>query len=159
MRCNPLLCLLSISLFLCAACGGPPAPDAPAGKNSWPMFGGSNQRNMANEVEKDLPDSWSIAEKQEKNIKWTARLGSQAYGGPVVADGKIFIGTNNQEPRDPKVTGDKGVMMCFRESDGQFLWQIVHDKLPDPNENDWPQTGICSHPVVEGKRLYYVSNR
>src|SRR5260370_31120210 len=50
-------------------------------------------------------------------------------------------------------------MMCFRESDGQFLWQIVHDKLPDANENDWPQTGICSHPVVEGKRLYYVSNR
>jgi outer membrane protein assembly factor BamB len=50
-------------------------------------------------------------------------------------------------------------MMCFRESDGKFLWQIVHEKLPNATQNDNPQTGICSQPVVEGKRLYYVSNR
>ena len=29
----------------------------------------------------------------------------------------------------PNVKGDKGVLMAFRESDGQFLWQAVHDKL------------------------------
>jgi outer membrane protein assembly factor BamB len=123
------------------------------------MFGGSNLRNMANPTETGIPSTWSIEEKKEKNVKWVAKLGSNSYGGPVVADGKIFIGTNNQEPRDPKLTGDMGVMMCFRESDGKFLWQITHEKLPNRDENDWGETGICSHPVNEGKRLYYVSNR
>jgi len=50
-------------------------------------------------------------------------------------------------------------MMCFRESTGKFLWQIVHDKLPGGRGNDWPEEGICSGPVVEGDRLWYVSNR
>src|SRR5262249_11022327 len=72
---------------------------------------------------------------------------------------KIFVGTNNSNPRNPKITGDKGVIMCFRESDGKFLWQIVHDKLPAGRVNDWPEEGICSSPFVEGNRVYYVSNR
>src|SRR5207249_3088730 len=40
-----------------------------------------------------------------------------------------------------------------------FLWQAVHDKLPAGRVVDWPLQGICSSPVVEGDRLYYVSNR
>src|SRR5260370_42162376 len=50
---------------------------------SWPMFGGSVQRNMVNTVEKGVPTSWDV--KTGKNIKWVAELGSKAYGGPVVA--------------------------------------------------------------------------
>ena len=49
--------------------------------------------------------------------------------------------------------------MCFRESDGKFLWQAVADKLDAGKDNDWPEQGICSSPAVEGKRLYYVTNR
>ncbi len=49
--------------------------------------------------------------------------------------------------------------MCFRESDGQFLWQIVHDKLGSGRVNDWPEQGICSTCCVDGDRVYYVSNR
>ena len=49
--------------------------------------------------------------------------------------------------------------MCFRESDGKFLWQAVFDKLDNPNDHDNPMTGIASAPVVEGDRLYFVSNR
>src|SRR5581483_5524808 len=86
-------------------------------------------------------------------------LGSKAYGGPVVAGGKVFVGTNNEKPRNPKVLGDRGVLMCFRAADGQFLWQHVHQKLESGRVNDWPKEGICSSPVVEGKRLYYVNNR
>ena len=74
-------------------------------------------------------------------------------------DGKIFVGTNNDLLRDPEVVGDKGVIMAFRESDGEFLWQMVHDKLESGQVNDWPFQGICSSPHVEGDRLYYVSNR
>ena len=123
----------------------------------WPMWGGSPQRNMANTMEKNIPDSWDVT--TGKNIKWVAQLGSQAYGNPAVAAGKIFVGTNNQAERQPKAKGDRGVMMCFRESDGKFLYQLTHDKLPAGRVNDWPRQGICSSPCVEGNRVYYVSNR
>jgi outer membrane protein assembly factor BamB len=126
---------------------------------TWPMFGGSLQRNMVNTFETGMPTEWAVGEGQEKNIKWSADLGSKAYGGPTIAGGKIFIGTNNEKPRDPKVKGDKGIVMCFRESDGKFLWQHVHDKLAAGRVNDWPLEGICSSPLVEGDRLYYVNNR
>src|SRR5262249_24848084 len=92
------------------------------------------------------------------NILWVQDLGSKAYGGPVVADGKIFVGTNNEKPRDPQVKGDKGIIMCFEEKTGKFLWQRVHDKLPSKQVQDWPKEGICSTCAVEGNRIYYVSN-
>lgn len=122
----------------------------------WPMWGGKAQRNMASAV-KDLPETWNV--KNGKNIKWTAQIGSTSYGNPVVAGGKVFLGTNNGNPRDPAVEGDRGVLMCFRESDGTFLWQAVTDKLASGPQNDFPEQGVCSSPAVEGKRIYYVSNR
>jgi outer membrane protein assembly factor BamB len=125
--------------------------------DDWPMWGGAPQRNMANSVEKGIPASWDI--ETGRNVKWAAQLGSQSYGNPVVADGKVFVGTNNQAGRQPKAKGDKGVVMCFAEKDGKFLWQATHDKLAAGRVNDWPQQGICSSPCVDGKRVYYTSNR
>jgi outer membrane protein assembly factor BamB len=122
----------------------------------WPMWGGTPQRNMVSSM-KNLPASWDIKTKQ--NIKWKADLGSTSYGNPVVAAGKVFAGTNNDNPKNPAITGDKGILMCFRESDGQFLWQAVSDKLESGKENDWPGQGVCSSPTVDGKRIYYVTNR
>jgi outer membrane protein assembly factor BamB len=130
-----------------------------ADTRSWPLFGGSVSRNLVNLVEHDLPTTWSADQGKEQNIKWSVDLGSKAYGGPVVARGRILIGTNNQTPRNPAVTGDKGILMCFQESDGKFLWQAIHDKLPAGRVNDWPWEGICSSPVIEGDRIYYVCNR
>src|SRR6266404_4669377 len=132
---------------------------AEAGAHDWPMLGGTIHRNMVNAVEKNLPITWSVKEGARQNIKWIADLGMTSFGVPVIAGGKVFVGTNNDQPRNPKIKGDKGVLMCFRESDGQFLWQAVHDKLPTGQENDWPHQGIASSPVVDGNRLYYVSNR
>jgi outer membrane protein assembly factor BamB len=137
--------------------------------HDWPLFGGTVQRNMVNTVEKNVPTDWDV--KAKKNIKWVADLGSKAYGGPIIAGGKIFIGTNNDRPRNPrdtipdpddpdkKLAVDKGIIMCFDENTGKFLWQAVHDKLPAGRVHDWPKEGICSSPYVEGDRLYYVSNR
>ncbi len=120
------------------------------------MWGGTPQRNMVSSM-KNLPVSWDI--KTGKNVKWKADLGSQSYGNPVVAAGKVFVGTNNENPRNPAIAGDKGVLMCFRESDGKFLWQAVSNKLATGQVNDWPYQGVCSSPLVEGNRLYYVTNR
>ena len=36
-----------------------------------------------------------------KNIKWIAKLGSQSYGNVTVGSGHVFVGTNNDAPRDP----------------------------------------------------------
>jgi outer membrane protein assembly factor BamB len=120
------------------------------------MWGGTAQRNMVSAA-KNLPSFWDI--KTKKNIKWKADLGSTSYGNPVVAGGKVFVGTNNANPRNPEIQGDKGILMCFRESDGKFLWQSVSGKLETGKGNDWPEQGVCSSPAVEGKRLYYVTNR
>lgn len=120
----------------------------------WPMWGGTPQRNMASTM-KGLPESWDA--KGGANVKWKARLGTTSNGNPVVAGGKIFLGTNNGNPRNPDITGDKGVLMCLRESDGSFLWQAITDKLD--GDADWSEEGVCSSPAVDGKRLYYVSNR
>jgi outer membrane protein assembly factor BamB len=119
----------------------------------WPMWGGTAQRNLTSAM-KGLPDTWDA--KAGTNVKWKVQVGTSSNGNPVVADGKIFLGTNNGNPRNPEIAGDKGVLMCFRESDGKFLWQAVTDKLE--GDADWPEEGICSSAAVEGKRLYYVSN-
>lgn len=138
-----------------------PSTKADAGKDetkrNWPMYGGTLSRNLVNLLEKDIPTTWDAA--KGTNIKWSVDLGSKAYGGPIVAGGRIYVGTNNDQPRDPAIQGDKGVLMCFEEATGKLLWQAVHDKLAAGRVNDWPREGICSSPIVEGDRLYYVNNR
>lgn len=126
------------------------------GTGDWPMWGGTPDRNMVSNM-KNAPVSWDAQSK--KNIKWVSTVGSQAYGNPVVAGGMVFIGTNNEGMRDPKQPGDRGVLMAFRESDGEFLWQHTSEKLAAGRVNDWPYQGVASSPFVEGDRLYYVSNR
>ncbi|MBK9314970.1 MAG: PQQ-binding-like beta-propeller repeat protein [Acidobacteria bacterium] len=126
------------------------------GGGDWPMWGGTPDRNMVSNI-KGLPSTWDVNKKI--NVKWVATLGSQSYGNPVVAGGYVLLGTNNEALIDPKQGGDRGVVMCFRESDGEFMWQITHDKLAAGRVNDWPFQGIASSPLIDGERVYYVSNR
>jgi outer membrane protein assembly factor BamB len=130
---------------------------ATAGGAEVSMFGGDPSRNMADDSATGLPSSWDPD--SGENVKWSQALGSQSYGGPVVAGGRIYVGTNNEDPRDPAVTGDRGNLMVFDAASGEFLWQSAHAKLTAGRVNDWPLQGVCSGPYVEGDRLYYVSNR
>jgi outer membrane protein assembly factor BamB len=129
------------------------------------MYGGSNSRNLVNVHVKNLPAEWSIEEGSTKNIKWVAELGSKSYGGPIIVGGKVYVGTNNQRPRDPKFRDakgkpiDLGILMCFGVERGDFQWQIPFGKLSSGQVNDWPYEGLCSSPVVEGDRLYFTNNR
>jgi len=125
-------------------------------KGDWPMWGGSTDRNMVS-GETGIATTWDA--KTKTHIKWTSPLGSQSYGNLVVADGKIFVGTNNDGLLRPGIKGDKGVMVCIDQKTGKMLWQATHDKLPTGRVNDWPEQGICSSPWVSGNRIYYVSNR
>ena len=122
----------------------------------WPMWGGTPDRNMVADM-KGLPTEFDV--QTMHNVDWKAELGSQSYGNPVVASGVVFVGTNNEMARDPNQVGDRGILIAFRESDGEFLWQHVSAKLPAGRVNDWPYQGVCSSPLVEGEILYYVNNR
>lgn len=51
------------------------------------------------------------------------------------------------------------MLLCFDDHDGKFLWQHSNEKLPTGRVHDWPMQGVCSAPLVEGKRLWYVTNR
>ena len=133
-----------------------PKPPAVVRNSDWPMFGGTTARNLVNASDRIVTTDFNVT--TGKNIKWKAELGSRSYGGPVVAGGRVFVGTNNDNPRAPRVKGDRGVLMCFEVATGRFLWQAVHAKLP-AQANDWANMGILSSPTVEGDRLYYVSNR
>ena len=149
-----VLCM--VYCLLLTAFGLPSISASDPGSGDWPMWGGSPDRNMVSNM-KGIVTSWDVASK--KNVKWVAGLGSQSYGNPVVAGGMVFVGTNNELMRDPKQPGDRGVLMAFKESDGEFLWQHTNEKLSAGRVNDWPFQGVCSSPLVEGDKLYYVTNR
>jgi len=121
-----------------------------------PQWGQPWSRNMVSE-ERGLPETFDS--KIGEHIKWVARLGTDTHSTPVVAGGRVLIGTNNGEPRDPRHHGDRGVLMCFDEKTGNFLWQLVVPKLTNSIYWDWPKAGICSPATVEGDRVYIVSNR
>src|SRR5579863_9557046 len=72
------------------------------------QWGQAWSRNMVSQ-EKGLPESFDP--RTGLNIKWSAELGTQTHSSPVIAGGRVYIGTNNGNPRDPKHQGDRGVLM------------------------------------------------
>ena len=135
----------------------------------WPQWGGGPTRNMAERQAFDLPDAFDpgrfkgnteeIDLSTTENVRWVAKLGSQSYGNPTVAGGKVFVGTNNDSPRDPRFKGDRSCVYCLDEKTGEFLWELNIPKLGTGKVSDWEFLGICSSPAVEGDRVYLVTNR
>jgi outer membrane protein assembly factor BamB len=121
-----------------------------------PQWGQRFTRNMISD-EMGLPDSFDVT--TGKNIKWSVPLGSECYASPIVGNGKVFIGTNNEHPRDARHTGDRGILLCLDEKDGHLLWQLASPKMEDDRYLDWPKAGICSPPTVEGDIAYTLTNR
>jgi outer membrane protein assembly factor BamB len=124
-----------------------------------PQWGQRFNRNQVS-PETGLPDTFDV--EKGLNVKWVAPLGDQSYCTPIVADGRVYIGTNNERPRDDKHRGDRAVLMCFDERDGHLLWQLVVPKLSadlDDPYLDWPKVGHSSEPTVEGDRVYTLTNR
>ncbi len=121
-----------------------------------PQWGQAWTRNMVSH-EIHLPVSCDPA--TGSNVLWTAGLGTETHSSPVVAGGRIYIGTNNGTPRNARHQGDRGVLMCLDEKTGSFLWQLVVPKREEDIFLDWPHSGISSPATVEGDRAYIVSNR
>lgn len=121
-----------------------------------PQWGEKHSRNMISN-ETDLPSSFNP--ETGENIKWAVSIGSEAYATPVIAGGKVFIGANNADERDPRHKGDRGILLCLNESDGSLCWQLVVPRIEGDRHNDWPMVGICSPPTVENNRVYVLTNR
>src|SRR4026207_1760719 len=119
-----LTTLLGVAIGATLLTSGVRTASNPA-SGDWPMWGGSPERNMGS-LMKGPPTTWDT--KTGKKRKWVAKLGSQSYGNPVVGGGVVLVGTNNELVRDPKQPGDRGVVMAFRESNGEFMWQGTFEK-------------------------------
>ncbi len=165
-----LVALAATGAFALPADAAELAVSAKPPVGEWPQWGGSPTRNNAPQAE-GLPVEWEVGDFDYRtgkwlggateNVRWVARLGSESYGSPVIAGGKIFCATNNEagylERYPAKV--DLGCLLAFRQSDGGFLWQHSAEKLKAGRNVDYPGVGICCSPLVEGDRLWIVTNR
>ncbi|RLS52997.1 MAG: hypothetical protein DWH91_15345 [Planctomycetota bacterium] len=124
---------------------------------SWPQLGGSAAHNPISPVT-NLPTQFHLD--RQENIRWSQPIGDFAFSSPVVSGGKVLIGTNNAIGRDPRFpkTNDVICLQCFDEATGKFLWQYSSPRMQGL-EKDWPLLRICLVPVVEGDRVWLVTNR
>src|SRR5262245_13621120 len=143
----------------------------PAAKpGDWNQWGGTSLRNNT-PVAEGIVSDWAPGDfdrktgdwkpSSAKNIKWVSRLGSQTYGNAVVASSKVLLGTNNSNGYLKRYPADVdlGVLVCFNEADGKFLWQHSSEKLPTGRVHDWPLLGLCGSALVEGNRVWFVTSR
>lgn len=128
------------------------------GPKDWPQWAGTPYRNNVVEAA-NIPTKWDV--ETGEGIRWSMPLGSETYGNPVIANGKVYVGTNNGNGYAKRYPNkiDLGALVCFNEADGKFLWQHSNEKLPTGRVHDWPNQGICAAPLVDGDRLWYVTSR
>lgn len=134
----------------------------------WPQWGRDATKNMVSPDVRGLPIEFHPGKRKRggeeidpattTNIKWIAKLGSATYGNPTVANGRVFVGTNNESPRDPKYQGDRSVVYCLDEQTGELFWELNIPKLGAGKVSDWEYLGICSSPTVDGDRVYVVTS-
>jgi len=117
----------------------------------------TQSRNLVNLTDKNIATDWNVEDGKVKNVKWSATVGSRGYVTPVIADGRVFVSTNNKPARDKKIKGLKAILLCFAEKDGKFLWQTAYDVPRPPVDDQAKEDGLCSAPAVENGRLYLVT--
>lgn len=128
------------------------------GPNDWPQWGGWSHKNNT-PTATGIPTEFDV--ESGDGVLWKTPLGSQTYGNVVVANGQVYVGTNNHKgyiTRFPKEV-DLGVLLCLDEATGEFKWQHSSQKLAAGRVYDWPDQGICCSPFVDGERLWYVTSR
>jgi len=163
----------SASLALTAALTLAAATTLHAG--DWPSWGGCDLgRNMVS-TETGLPDTFKPGEKSPKgdgilpgtteNVRWVARLGTFICGNPTVADGRVFVGTDDSTLQgDPRLKRTKGGMVwCLDEKTGKTLWRLpvpvrTKERLPENAHYGQQNLGTCSSPTVVGNRVYVVTS-
>ena len=95
------------------------------------------------------------------NVRWAVPIGSPTYATPVIAQGKVLIGTLNDAAWDKRRSEfGRSVLICFDDKTGEFHWQ-----LPLPKDYgissmfDAFCVGISSTPTVVGDRVFLTTGR
>lgn len=124
----------------------------------WPMALGNPERTG---LKIERPIRLDLDPTDPADLKWSIEIGTQTYGNPIVAEGRVFVGTNNSAGFRPAHPGreDRGVLLCVNATTGVFEWQLTREKLPEGSSVDWPMLGICSSPCVSQSLVYVVTNR
>ncbi len=150
------------------------ALSATAAADDWPRWCGASGRNVAPD-EKGLPAAFQRGKTSSskgtadlsgaENVRWAVKVSSIVYGNPTVADGRVFVGTNNGA-----IHGDKrfrlrkgGCLLCLDEATGERLWKLV---IPHPEKQDLPfksnimqfNFGVIASPAVAGDKVYIIAN-
>src|SRR5580693_543100 len=141
----------------------------------WPAWGGCDLgRNMVS-FETGLPTTFKPGEKSTKgdgilpetteNVRWVVKLGTLICGNPTIADGRVFVGSDDANlTHDPRLKRTKGGMIwCLDEKTGKMLWRLPvparpKERLPDNAHYGQQSMGVCSAPAVVGNRAYVVTN-
>jgi len=107
----------------------------------WPAFRGPDGTGVAAEGE-TAPTHWSA----EKNIRWKAPLPRPGNGSPIVAAGRVFVTSAEDEQ------GRRRSLYCFDADSGKQLWvkTVPIDRVM-PTHKTSP---YCSTtPVSDGKSV------
>ena len=114
---------------------------------------------------KKRPDGSGIDMSTTRNVRWVAKLGTENYSSPVVANGRVFIGTNDDSLDDDRYSATEGgLLLCLEEASGRRLWKLVVPRLEIDRSKvsedfDLMNLGICATPTVDGEQVYVVTNR
>lgn len=95
---------LHVAVALQAAAGAPttqPAAGSRAATSDWPMFRGDAQNRGASEAR--LPERLAV--------RWRVDLGAPILSSAVIADGRVFVGT------------DDAWLVALSAEDGKVLWR------------------------------------
>ena len=140
----------------------------------WQQWGGGPQRMMVS-PETNLPDDFEPGQRKRnplgfdlsssQNVLWATKLGSKTYGSPTVADGRVYIGTNDDSLDDPRFKPTAGgLLLCLDELTGKRLWQFVVPRLEIDRKKvsedfEDMNLGICSTATIDDDRIYLVTGR
>lgn len=167
----PLLVLASIPLPETGSAAPKPAskttgqhavaPPLKAGRHDWPQWGGTSLRNNTPSA-KGIPVVWDV--KKGANIKWQAKLGTVTFGTPIVANGRVFVASSGgagylKRFRTYSRNNPDSTLLCFNEQTGKFLWQYSSKRRLPAVLQAWPDALVSGNPLVDGDRLWLVTNR
>lgn len=148
-----------------------------AERQNWPQWCGGPSRNSVS-LETGLIDGfeeWHGGEGEDvphRNVLWKTPLtpaepeeaeswvGREtwetpvAWGSPVVADGRIYLG-GALDGSGSFSKSTTGALWCFRESDGKLLWTFRSRFVHGIYNRSF---GIAATPTVEGDRVYVVNH-
>ena len=142
---SPLVLRFALpSLFALCACA---LTQSPAQAEDWPAWRGAQRLGMWNET--------GIVEKfDDEGLDYAWRVPIKSgYGGPAVADGRVFVTDSWYEE------GNDGIerLLCLDEQTGEILWTNQWPVNTDELSRTWANGPRCT-PAVDGDSVYIVGS-